>query len=196
MTKQQQSETLRDESIEAVARNADTAAIEDATFMAYDIERTRLGGTPDIDLGELIGRLAAVFYSQGAPSDDEGSFYNDLGFQQKGMLGNLCNNADWMLGNAEKHLVDLYTKLDQQEAQLRSDNDEIGIRNLNITLDQIERCRSYQIPACREWLRVSKIAYATITGETWKPFTKKGPSRADQTADALRARIEAARNVA
>ena len=147
------------------------------------------GAAPTV--AEALGAIAAYFYAAGAPSDDEGNVYNDLAFQQRGMLGNLCNNAKWMLENAIQHQRELFTKLDEIEATY--DGGEIANRNMTRVLDQLERCKTTQIPACEEWFAVTKAAYAGIVGEEWKPFAKQGKPAVKQDADAIRARIAALR---
>lgn len=169
---------------QAHRREATINEISDAYADARD-------GKPAVNVTEALAVIAGYFYSPGSGSNDEGIVYNDLAFQQRGVLGNIVNNAVWTLENAHKHLTDLYTKLDQEEATF--DDTEIAIRNLNCTLDQLERCKTAQIPACEDWVFTAKAAYLAVIGEEWKPFAKRGKTAAQQSGDALRARIAALR---
>lgn len=162
------------------------ADFETAALDAYETAKDGSGA----HVGEALGLIAAYFYNPSEHTDAEGNAYNALAFQQRNVLGNMCGNAKWMLENAQKHHDDLSTKLDQQEAT--ADGSEIALRNLSITLDQIERARYTQIPACEEWYAMTTAAYHAITGEAWKPFVK-GKSSAEQTADSVKARIAALR---
>jgi len=162
---------------------------DDFEALATDFYDTIIDEKRDPDLSHAIASIAAFFYAPGNPlSDDEDSgFYNDLRFQQKGMLGNMVQNANWMLENALRHRTELFTKMDEIEATF--DHSEIAIRNLNRVCDQIERCQQSQIPACRDWFMMAEAAYRAILGEAWKPFAKRGASPKQHSEDGRKARI-------
>lgn len=134
----------------------------------------------------------AAFFNHPEPSFwDNGESYNGLGRQQRLVMSNLCNNAQFALESAIKYRQDLGTKLDQQEAL--ADGGEISNRNINVTLDQLERSTTLQIPTAKDWLAITKAAYAEVFGEEWKPYAKAKTAH-ELSADATRARIEAYRS--
>lgn len=183
--------TKTQEAVEASERNYATLYLEHVQEVADEYAYT-LEGHEEDGLPNAFARIAAFFHNADASNvgDDDRS-YNALAFQQRGVLQNICNNAKWMLENALKHQTDLYTKLDQLEATY--DDGEISSRNLNYCLDQIERSRNVQVPACEDWFSNAKSAYEAIVGEKWAPYVKAGKPAERQSSDAIRARIEALR---
>lgn len=162
-------------------------ATEAEVATAYDLA---MGG--EGTFAQAIATLAVIFYNPSFSSSDENKIYNDLAFQQRGMLSNMVSNADWMLQNALKYQTDLFTKLDQLEATYTPGN-EVDDRNMSRMLDQIERARFTQIPACEDWFASMKAAYAAIVGQEWKPIARKGALPEKQTQDAIRSRIASLR---
>lgn len=144
------------------------------------------------ELAAAFGTLAAHFYDPGLRvRSDDAADYNALGFQQRGFLGNMCQNAHWMLENVIKHEDKLWAELDALEAQ--ADDTEISNRNIEICANKIEAAKMIQKPACVAWFAKTKAAYAAICGEEWKPFTKRGADAKTQTRAALHSRISALR---
>ncbi|MFD2175702.1 hypothetical protein [Rhodobacter lacus] len=142
-----------------------------------------------VPFAEAIASLAAAFYVPGN-IDAEGVHYNDTLFQLRGMLGNLCQNAKWMIENVDAQIGKAWQDIDALEAEC--DGGEIGLANLNKAMDRLERLERVQMPACKDWFANTTTAYETIVGEKWKPFVKSD-SREKQTADAVRARLASMR---
>lgn len=173
---------------------ADFRPHSEAIAIAAQIEyENACAGQPSQTVAEAIATIAAFFYDPNAAtfSNRENEAVNALRFQQRGALGNMCQNASWMLGNAQAHTEKLIAEIDQLEAT--SDGGDISMSKLDNALNRYEDARNSQIPACKEWLATLKIAYETIVGEPWVPFAKKGPAAPKQTADAIRARLAAFR---
>lgn len=147
-----------------------------------------------VTVHQALGAIAGYFYDPNTnmkPRGDE-SEANGLGFQQRGALGNMCQNAKWMMDNAIQHKLKLEAEVDQLEAIC--DDSEISLNKLSFAIDKLEDCLTVQIPATEEWLELTKAAYEAVVGDKWTPFTKAGPSAAKQTADSVRARMERLRN--
>lgn len=178
---------------EADARKADAmaaaereaAARADATAEEIGLAWTNAKVGEAVPFAEAIASLAAVFYVPGN-IDAEGVYYNDTLFQLRGMLGNLCQNAKWMIENVDAQIGKAWQDIDALEAEC--DGGEIGLANLNKAMDRLERLENAQMPACKDWFANVTTAYETIMGEKWKPFVKSD-SREKQTADAVRARL-------
>lgn len=151
-------------------------------------------GVSDRLLTRALAVVAAAFYEAGNTYEDRDGVvmtYNDLDFQQKSALGNLCNNAKWLMDSAAQRITQLYTELDQLEATFDgSDNATFAI---NRVLDQIDRCKDVQIPTLRKYSPITKAVYLAVRGEQWTPPTKKGPSARDQSREATLARLRRAR---
>lgn len=147
-----------------------------------------------VPLAEAMGAIAAFFYNPNMAVNPRANDPepNALKFQQKGFLGNLCNNASWMLQNARQHHAKIVQEVDQLEAC--HDGSEVSMRNLAFALDREEDSRITQIPACEEWFAYVTATYEAVTGDTWTPPAKKGASAEKQTDDALRKRLERMRS--
>lgn len=145
------------------------------------------------EIGHAIGTLAGFFIDNDPTRTvkDDGKQWNTLLFQQRGAIGNLCQNAHWMLANCDKRHEDLMTKLDQEEATC--DGSEIALGKLARTVADVEAVQMSQLPACRQWLEICTAAYMELFDEAWKPFVSKGASTRDQGAAAVKARIAALR---
>ncbi|MBE3637344.1 hypothetical protein [Mangrovicoccus algicola] len=157
---------------------------------AYQDAKDRNAGNDEAV--QAIAVLAACLYDPNtdyiAPNASEA---NALAFQQKGALGNIANNAKWMLESAQQRRDELWQKFDQVEATM--DGSEIALRNLERVVSQIEQTEQTQIPACEEYLEIAKSAYEGVIGEKWTPYAKNAKDAKDQSREAILARVQALR---
>tara|TARA_R110001632_G_scaffold133326_1_gene247851 strand:- start:216 stop:881 length:666 start_codon:yes stop_codon:yes gene_type:complete len=147
------------------------------------------GVSPD-ELAEAIAIIAASFYEAGTSHEDHNGLVtttNDLDFQQKSALGNLCNNSNWMMDGAADRITKLFTQMDQLEATFRGSDNEVY--SLNRVATDIERLKGVQIPTLREYGAIIKAAYLGIRGEQWRPYVKAGTSPKVQSKNALLERV-------
>jgi hypothetical protein len=161
---------------------------------ADEYQKHKDNGVSDRLLVRAMAVIAAAFYEPGNPYEDRDGVthvYNDLDFQQKSALGNMCNNARWLMDSAAQRVTELYTQLDQQEAVF--DGSDNAIYAINRTLDQIDRCTNTQIPTLRKYGPVTRAAYYAIRGEHWTPPVKKGQSAAELNKSATLERLRRAR---
>jgi cell division septum initiation protein DivIVA len=145
-------------------------------------------GATEATVSTALATIGGFFYDPDPTKNGkaEGA-WNNLMFQQRGALGNLCQNASWMLENAvarrDKLMVELH---DLAETGL---NNEIDLTNAARLANDVAQLKDAQVPACEQWLELTKAAYEAITGEKWKPYAKKGKDAATQSKDALLATI-------
>lgn len=147
------------------------------------------GVSPE-ELAEAVAIIAASFYESGASHEDHNGLVtttNDLEFQQKSALGNLCNNSNWMMDGAADRITKLFTQMDQLEATFRGSDNEVY--SLNRVATDIERLKGVQIPTLREYGAIIKAAYLGIRGEQWKPYVKSGISPKAQSKNAILERV-------
>lgn len=146
-------------------------------------------------LAKAIATIAAAFYEMGAPYEDDDGVsrtYNDLDFQQKSVLGNICNNSNWMMQSAAERITKLFTELDQLEATFTGADTEVY--QMNRVVEQIERLKGVQIPTLRKYSPIAKAAYFGVRGEQWKPYAKGRTTPADQNKRAVLERIRKLRS--
>ena len=141
-------------------------------------------------LTKAIATIAAAFYEMGTPYEDRDGVtqsYNDLDFQQKSALSNICNNSNWMMSSSAERITKLFTEMDQLEATFRGSDNEIF--QMNRCAEQIERLKGVQIPTLRKYGAITKAAYLGVRGEQWKPYAKSKTSPQEQSKQALLERV-------
>lgn len=194
-SREEQTASIKAEEYAAQNEFEDTRRRVDLEQLAADeYQKHKDNGVSDRLLTRALAVVAAAFYEAGNTYEDRDGVvmtYNDLDFQQKSALGNLCNNAKWLMDSAAQRITQLYTELDQLEATFDgSDNATFAI---NRVLDQIDRCKDVQIPTLRKYTPITKAVYMAIRGEQWTPPAKKGPSARDQSREATLERLRRAR---
>jgi len=141
-------------------------------------------------LTKAIATIAAAFYEMGTPYEDRDGVtqsYNDLDFQQKSALSNICNNSNWMMSSSAERITKLFTEMDQLEATFRGSDNEIF--QMNRCAEQIERLKGVQMPTLRKYGAITKAAYLGVRGEQWKPYAKSKTSPQEQSKQALLERV-------
>jgi hypothetical protein len=169
----------------------DTTRRVDLELLAADTYQKRCDtGVSEELLTKAIAIIAAAFYEMGTPHEDHDGatqVYNDLDFQQKSALSNICNNSNWMMSSSAERITKLFTQMDQLEATFKGSDNEIF--QMNRCAEQIERLKGVQIPTLRKYGAITKAAYLGVRGEQWKPYAKSKTTPQEQSKQALLERV-------
>jgi ATP-dependent exoDNAse (exonuclease V) alpha subunit len=168
-----QQEQEKDRSIEDVYLDAFTAYTE--------------GEKTPPHIMEAFAAIAAFFYDDdpefkidggidGVTGDViEGSDPNNCQFNQKGILGNFCQQADWMLGREERRLN--YLKNAAFRARRAHSQSEIDTLALEKAEAEYGKCKLVNLPILEDFKKAAKTAYLVQFGEEWVRPTKKDTAR-------------------
>ena len=168
-----------------ITRRVDLERIAADTYQ----KRCETGVSEEL-LAKAIATVAAAFYEMGTPYEDRDGVtqtYNDLDFQQKSALSNICNNSNWMMSSSAERITKLFTEMDQLEATFTGSDNEIF--QMNRCAENIERLKGVQIPTLRKYGAITKAAFFGIRGEQWKPYAKSKTSPQEQGKQALLERV-------
>lgn len=174
----------------AEAYAGDYTSASKAAAEAYQTAREN-GSVEATAVAEAIATIGAAFYDPNGVPTADGETRNPLGFQQRGALGNLCNNARWLLDNVLEMKLKVEREVDEMTAQL--DGSEVSLVNLEKKVSFLEDIIQTQIPACELYFATTTGAYEGVVGEKWKPYAKGREARGEQTRKAIMARLNALR---
>jgi hypothetical protein len=113
---------------------------------------------------EIIAALAAKFEMPAVTR--KGDYYNGMGWQQKNVLEQLCQNAHFMLGSAERFSSE-QSEITGQLIETQ-DGTEINIQQLRGQLDKMENAKT-RVNILEDYHAAALNAYAAATGEEFKP---------------------------
>jgi hypothetical protein len=129
---------------------------------------------------EIIAALAGKFEMPAVTR--KGDYYNGMGWQQKNVLEQLCQNAHFMLGSATR-FADEQAEVTNQLVDTQ-DGTELNILQLDAQLDKMENART-RVTILEDFSNAALNAYAAIVGEEFKPretVSKAKPSVTDPEA--------------
>lgn len=141
---------------------------------------------------EVLAGLAAFFHDDDPEfrhdpyvdqNGDEkpGSDPNNAQFNQRGLMGNLCQQADWMLQREERRLQ----YLGANAAKLRREhaNGEIDTMQLEAAELEYGRCKIVNLPILEDFRAAVMAAHVAQFGEEWRRPVKADKATTTRTLD-------------
>jgi hypothetical protein len=113
---------------------------------------------------EIIAALAGKFEIPAVTR--KGDYYNGMGWQQKNVLEQLCQNAHFMLASAERFAIE------QAEATNQlidtQDGTELNVLQLDAQLDKMENART-RVSILEDYYNAAIANHTDYVGEEFKP---------------------------
>ena len=168
-------EAFQAEQAEQATANKDAErSIEDRYVDAFT-DMTEGAQRPDIM--QALATLAAFFHNDDpefitSPDFDgvtgeriEGSDPNNAQFNQKGLMGQLCQQSVWMLEREEKRMG--YLKSVAFRARRAHSHSEIDTLALVAAENAYGRCKFVNLPILEDFKTATKAAFVAQFGEDW-----------------------------
>lgn len=175
-------ERFQDEQAAAAAeRESDPNSPETIYLEAFE-EYTDPEGDGPPHIMKALAAVAAFFHDDDPefrqdPYIDQngesrhGSDVNNAQFNQKGIMGNLCQQAKWMLDREERRQH--YLRKNAAKARYRHAESEIDTMELEAAELEYGRCKVVNIPLLEDFFTAAKTAYLAQFAEEWTPPVKK-----------------------
>jgi len=161
---------------EAEARRLAERSIEDVYIDAFTGYTEGTEEPPH--LMEAFATIAAFFHNDDPTFQDGETDPNNAQFNQKGLMGNLCQQADWMLQREERRLGYLRGAVGRAQRNHRSGEiDELELRKVELDYG---RSKAVNIPILEDFLVAAKAAFVAQFGEEWRRPVKAAPSEATE----------------
>jgi len=167
------------EAEEAAARDAERSL--DDRFVGYFEDFCEGTATPP-HIMEALATIAFFFhdddpefradaYVDNLGNEVRGSEPNNCGFNQKGVMGNLCQQAMWMKEREQKRFY--YLRDQAMRARRAFDQTEIAREELQAKELEYGRCKVVNLPILEDFVEATKAAYRAAFAEEWTPPVRR-----------------------
>lgn len=133
------------------------------------------GTAPRMHIMEVLAHLAAFLHDDDAEFRTDNSDPNNCQFHQKGLLSNLCQQADWMLEREERRMY--YLRDQASKARYQHTGGEIDGLELHEAETAYGRSKIVNIPILTDLKTALKTAFLAQFAEEWTR-----PVKQDRTA--------------
>jgi hypothetical protein len=119
---------------------------------------------------ETLAALAAFFHDGDPEFHADNSDPNNMQFNQRGFMANLCQQADWMLQREERRMQ--YLRIAAQKARRSNLQGEIDTLELERAELDYGRSKIVNMPILTDFKVAAKAAHVVQFGDDWVRQTK------------------------
>lgn len=130
---------------------------------------------------ETLAHLAAFFHDDDPEFRTDNSDPNNCQFDQKGLMGTLCQQADWMKSRAERRMYYLRTEAAKaRRAHAQGEIDGLELAEAEIAYG---RMKMVQLPIIEDFFTAAKAAYVAQFAEDWTRPVKADTAATTRSLD-------------